>query len=438
MANKVNIDSLIVDLTEIAAICRTLAVTANQTPAALNVSDTVEVVKRLEQLAHGLFRPAPNVTTWDWFDAIGDQANKILSKLQASNPPTDQNKQDALKEIKKISDLVVTASMTATASPPALALASDAPSFAAPKAEFDKPAGAPPAETTTPSLRQFFQSISTSLLEAQTALNENSLDYVSGLDPRIPPAYYGIPSVKAEMHVGFNAVSQSGVNLILFNKSNTKEQYGESTISFELVGAPPPPGPTVYGNYVVPMPRFLVVGQKRSELIDKIDDKVKVGQKLQNTKRLAAVVRFEQTGDGANRYMVVWPGWSSKDDTPALHPMWEEISVFYIEEDQQGAISFPVAADTGSGPNSDKFQFPPLKGHSIFEHLTQDAGFSGGYWRLNGSTRKTLADNNSKDALAGMLVNLGDVLTNFFLMFNYWLDAVKYEPKVLPAPPPAG
>ena len=119
-------------------------------------------------------------------------------------------------------------------------------------------------------LQKFFENVSTSLIEAQKDLNKQSLDYIKhtqNRSPRLPPAYYTIPSVKAEMKVGFSQISQRGVNLVLFTNKDQRDNYGESTISFELVSAPPPPGPTLFGDYVVPVPRFIVLGEKRENIL---------------------------------------------------------------------------------------------------------------------------------------------------------------------------
>ena len=116
----------------------------------------------------------------------------------------------------------------------------------------------PPAEDTRddgrePELNSFLQNVSMSLIEAQQRLNEQSLDYVERLPPGIPPAYFSIPTLKAEMKVGFSKLTGKKVNLILFSKKEEKEQYGESTVTFELASAPPPPGrggssaPRVFG-----------------------------------------------------------------------------------------------------------------------------------------------------------------------------------------------
>src|SRR5690349_15383564 len=119
---------------------------------------------------------------------------------------------------------------------------------------------APPTEPAN-DLSTLFRNISTSLITAQKELNQSSLEYAATLDPRLPQTLYGIPSVKAEMRVGFNRLEQKGVNLFFFTNSKQKQDFAESLVSFEVVGTPPPPGPTSYGDYVVPVPRMIVVGQ---------------------------------------------------------------------------------------------------------------------------------------------------------------------------------
>ena len=43
------------------------------------------------------------------------------------------------------------------------------------------------------------------------------------------------------MKVGFSQVSSRGINLLVFNNSQQKQNYSESTISFDIVAAPAPP-----------------------------------------------------------------------------------------------------------------------------------------------------------------------------------------------------
>ena len=58
-----------------------------------------------------------------------------------------------------------------------------------------------------PALNSFLQNVSLSLIEAQQRLNEQSLDYVERLPRGIPPAYFSIPTLKAELKVGFSKLT---------------------------------------------------------------------------------------------------------------------------------------------------------------------------------------------------------------------------------------
>ncbi len=94
-------------------------------------------------------------------------------------------------------------------------------------------------------LSEFFANISTAVIDAQKNLNAFSGAYVSELEKnnsRIPPTYFAIPNIKAEMKLGFSDMTSKGVNVILFKNEQQKKQYVESTVTFELVAAPPLPG----------------------------------------------------------------------------------------------------------------------------------------------------------------------------------------------------
>jgi hypothetical protein len=94
-------------------------------------------------------------------------------------------------------------------------------------------------------LSEFFANVSTAVIDAQKNLNIFSRAYVDELEKsnsRIPPTYFAIPSIKAEMKLGFSEMSSKGVNVILFKNEQQKKQYVESTVTFELVAAPPLPG----------------------------------------------------------------------------------------------------------------------------------------------------------------------------------------------------
>jgi hypothetical protein len=95
-------------------------------------------------------------------------------------------------------------------------------------------------------LADFFGNVSNAVITAQKNLNAFSKDYVQDVEknhPRIPPTYFAIPNIKAEMKIGFSEMSATGINVILFKDEKQRKDYGESTVTFELVSAPPLPAP---------------------------------------------------------------------------------------------------------------------------------------------------------------------------------------------------
>ena len=155
-----------------------------------------------------------------------------------------------------------------------------------------------------PALNSFLQNVSLSLIEAQQRLNEQSLDYVERLPRGIPPAYFSIPTLKAEMKVGFSKLTGKKVNLILFSKKEEKEQYGESTVTFELASAPPPPG-----GEALALPAFLVLGAEKSDVLEGVRRRFKELGKpadVKITEELSLVLAYRRTliGDPKN-YLVL-------------------------------------------------------------------------------------------------------------------------------------
>ncbi|MFL6207689.1 MAG: hypothetical protein ACJ74W_02500 [Pyrinomonadaceae bacterium] len=287
--------------------------------------------------------------------------------------------------------------------------------------------GAPaPVDGDGVELKHFIADISTSLIGAQTALNQASLDYVSALDARIPPAYYGIPTVRAEMKIGIEQVKEKRVNLILLNNSAKRREYAESIVSFEIVGAPPPPGPTVFGHYVVPLPRFLVTGDKRQRLLQEIG-KLLDGTQFGNGQASAIVLRYELGAAETLRYLVLWPGFNINE----VLPQWRALAMIYVLEDRNGALTLP-------GTQKD----------SIFE-----VPAANGIFQINKSTPESLAKpimdllpasipQSTKDKiqaatvdLANKVVNFGDVVANTLTIVDIWLAAVTYHAGQPLAPP---
>ncbi|MEM7583730.1 MAG: hypothetical protein AAF560_10155 [Acidobacteriota bacterium] len=185
-------------------------------------------------------------------------------------------------------------------------------------------------------INTFFEQVSEAVVKAQSHLNSVSLDYVNNLDPRIAPAYFSIPTLKAELKVGFQHRKETGLNLILFSNAEDKQAYGESTVAFDLVAAPPPPGLAPEGELAVPTPRFLVLGEDRSRLLEATrqlaEDRGKNlrGAMYENTLRsgLAQVLRFERPAEDSellkNRYLVLWPSQQTGTKDPNK---WRELLV---------------------------------------------------------------------------------------------------------------
>jgi hypothetical protein len=117
----------------------------------------------------------------------------------------------------------------------------------------------------TVELSEFLGNVSSAVVTAQKNLNNTSTQYVSELEQsrsRIPPTYFAIPSIKAEMKLGFTELTTRGVNIILFKNETQKKEYVESTVTFELVAAPPLPAS------VSPPPGELAPGPVSPEVID--------------------------------------------------------------------------------------------------------------------------------------------------------------------------
>ncbi|MFL6227961.1 MAG: hypothetical protein ACJ741_04180 [Pyrinomonadaceae bacterium] len=422
----VSVAQFISQLGEVSDIARKLQTTpASQASAADLAATTTQLIALTQQLR--------DQNDWNkWFDNVHDDANDLLKKLTAGQ----LNPTDAANAVNKVESHFVATTLPAPAAKPVVPDATASTSLTA----------ASPPTSSAPKvdhidLREFFYNVSSSLIDAQSALNRSSLQYVSTLDPRFPPAYYGIPAVKAEMRLGFQEVKEKGVNLILIKDSTTKSNYAESTISFEVVGTPPPPGRASYGEYAVPIPRFLVVEPKRAALLERLRIENGLADKYQTTEPYATVLRYEgrqdsppQPGgiippnDDVTRYLVVWPGLPKKDMLPLPHTEWTEISILYVEEDATGKLTLPLKEEPPVTDPS-KFKFPPDRGVSIFEVPPKGGAYADGVFTIPFSTVASLKKNLTPDQMATMIVDLGDALLNFFLLFHQWLEDVRYQPR---------
>jgi transcriptional regulator with XRE-family HTH domain len=93
-------------------------------------------------------------------------------------------------------------------------------------------------------LSTFFTNISNAVIDAQRNLNSLSQTYISQLEKDkspVPPTYFAIPSLKAEMKLGVSEITSKGVNVILFKSEQQQQRFFESAVTFELVSTPPAP-----------------------------------------------------------------------------------------------------------------------------------------------------------------------------------------------------
>lgn len=194
-------------------------------------------------------------------------------------------------------------------------------------------------------MQQFFTNVTASLIGAQQELNRQSLDYAARLDQRIPPAYYSIPSLKAEMKVGFSESKTKGMNLILFSSKEQRENHGESTLSFELVAVPPPPGTT---RPELP-PGFLLIGAEKEAVLDKIEATAgellgkALSENFGNTRALAAVLRYAEQA-GKKKYLIFWPSQTLKD-MENKPDFWRNLLVLHLVEENGQLQADPSVFD---------------------------------------------------------------------------------------------
>jgi hypothetical protein len=125
-----------------------------------------------------------------------------------------------------------------------------------------------------PKLTDIFVQVSEAVIEAQLQLDQKSIEYVTGLtDPRLQPSVFSIPTVKAETKVALTDFTGSGLFVKILGSPADKTNYSESTVSFDIVAAPPPP------DGFAPMPSFLVLDSEKDAVLEKaggpVDDSIR-------------------------------------------------------------------------------------------------------------------------------------------------------------------
>lgn len=274
-------------------------------------------------------------------------------------------------------------------------------------------AGSPLIDYDRNNLASFFKSIAHAVVDSQRDLDKLSLDYVRGLDSRLQPSSFAMPTVKAELKVGLREVTERGLNLVVFSDKQKKEEYSESTVAFELAAVPPPPGQVVtFPSLIVQGSGFLLVGADREEVLaaaERIAEREgkSLGLIFQREVRdLALVLRSPapEAGDEPPRYLVIWPGKREN------HVFWDELVIVALVE-RAGRLEL-------DGP---------------FEPASEGDEPGRGFLAL--STAKKVEDLGLDEA-ARLAIALGDVLDHILRIIAGWLAGLEGErPLLAPRPP---
>jgi hypothetical protein len=253
-------------------------------------------------------------------------------------------------------------------------------------------------QTDSLNLTDFLGEVAKSLIQTQQQLNRESIAYNQQLPDGVPPAHFAIPAVRADLRMGFRNLSARGIDVVLFSNKEEKESYGESTVSFELVAAPPAPASlaaSLAAAHLPPEPEPSSSPESappapvsREAILDRIESLVNATAMHPNTRRSilgrrdAAVVVLLGAKTGAEtgartaadeRVLVLWPAMpqSSVDS-----PLWSQMSIFVLKDNQ-------------------------------FDTSLYDAAPPEGFLRL--APRSALLDRDKKD-LVGLAEALGDLL----------------------------
>jgi hypothetical protein len=175
-------------------------------------------------------------------------------------------------------------------------------------------------------LENFFNEVSSSVISAQKKLDIASVEYSRNLQGSVPPAFYSIPNVKAEVKLGFTLDDSSNILVKLFGDPEDKSRYGESTVSFDVVSGPPPPGFTHAPEFLVMPPERDSVFAAVNSILPAIQQQAGIALAQGRWEERAVVFRKDQA------YIVIVPG-----DAMLVC----RLSIAKPEQ----ALAFPVAGD---------------------------------------------------------------------------------------------
>ena len=93
------------------------------------------------------------------------------------------------------------------------------------------------------SFADFFQSVGGAMVQAQRALDAESLRYIadSASQPEITPSAYLIPKVTADLKFAARQTASKKLNVLIFTKAEEVEKLHQQSVHFEIQAVPPPP-----------------------------------------------------------------------------------------------------------------------------------------------------------------------------------------------------
>lgn len=334
----------------------------------------------------------------------------------------------------------------------------------------------------TVELEDFFGNVSNAVIAAQKNLNAFSKDYVQDVEknhPRIPPTYFAIPSIKAEMKIGFSEMSAKGINVILFKDEKQRKDYGESTITFELVSAPPLPAPPPKDGAGIPAPPSDVAVMQLVEPVLPHDMLVMEDEAELSLEIPSRLILREETREEEDDLTSAQEGLSLARDTllaaanrliEAKIGLVEEAELPLLEAEERSAVLNEIVRELESRDEKLEKEFENAREQAVvlksskrgrdrylvlwpgrLEDQPGDSWHELRIYELSGPAedlslatdlfshppkeKKHLSVKPrrqllrlKKEEMADLTTNLGDVLMNIITILNKWQDAAKRQP----------
>ncbi|MBL8228182.1 MAG: hypothetical protein JNL98_06880 [Bryobacterales bacterium] len=186
-----------------------------------------------------------------------------------------------------------------------------------------------PSTAAQLSLSALLTQVSQAVIDAQEQLNTQSAAYNQQLPAGVPPAHFAIPVAHADLRMGFRNLSAKGMDVVLFSSKEERESYGESSVSFDLVATPPPPGSgeatdrvTGHRGVARSVGREAVLGTVES-LVHSTSLHPSTKRSILSRRESAVIARLDE-----ERVLVLWPSTPQGD---AESTQWNQMSVFVLK-----------------------------------------------------------------------------------------------------------